>query len=76
MSEELKAEATKLRQEMQRRHETVLLLETRLSAEHAAIAHMQQQMAIELREIEPLKSSLESIEKELAHQAKKADLGD
>ena len=62
MKELLLAQAEDLRAQIQRRRETVLLLEQRASGLAAEVAKNRAQMETGIQEITPLQSQLEKIE--------------
>ena len=63
----LRERAHDLRGQIQRVDETIILIESRLSAEHAAIETMNRQLQTEATKLIPLKSELEKIETELGN---------
>lgn len=65
----LTEQAEDLRAQLQRRRETVLLLEQRYSGLSAEIEKSRKQMETMILEIAPLQSQLEKIEKAIAREA-------
>lgn len=65
----LTEQAEDLRAQLQRRRETVLLLEQRSSGLSAEIEKLRKQMEAMILEITPLQSQLEKIEKAIAREA-------
>jgi len=63
----LRERANDLRGKIQRVNETIMLIESRLSAEYGAIETMNRQLQTEATKLIPLKSELEKIENELSN---------